>query len=205
MTSLNLLVGYGSDDSDSSETTEKIELPLPEEPAITKTNNFFQIVDDSSSGDEDQTDDFSLQDEYSRNLKNPFRSSEPTVTGHSVFANPYKEAEDAEKGTLEKHVKFAPKLDDIKEINGRKICWNYRKGRCRFGSDCVFAHDSELLQKKQKQVDSLQNSICSPDFGDSTGINSTISQNSRCSTKRHFSAEQMGNPSQKKVRLHQHH
>lgn len=203
MTSLNLLVGYGSDDSDTSETIEKIE--LPEEPAITKTNNFFQIVDDSSSGEEDQTeeDEFCLQDEYSINLKNPFRSSKPTFTGHSVFANPYKEAEDAEKGTLEKHVKFAPKLDDIKEINGRKICWNYRKGRCRFGSDCVFAHDSELLQKKQKQIDPLQNSIHSPDFDDNTG-NSTISQNSRCSTKRH-SADQMSNPSQKKVRLHQHH
>ncbi|XP_057370060.1 uncharacterized protein LOC130691166 [Daphnia carinata] len=203
MTSLNLLVGYGSDESDTSETTENIELPLPEESATTKKTNFFQIVDDSSSGDEDQTDDFSLQDKYSRNLKNPFRSSEPTVTKHSVFTNPYKEAEDAEKGTLEKHVKFAPKLEDVKEINGRKVCWNYRKGRCRFGSNCVFAHDSELLQKKQKQVDPLENSICSPDFDDSTG-NPTISQNSRCSTKRH-SGDQMGNPSEKKVRLHQHH
>lgn len=79
-----------------------------------------------------------------------------------MFSNPYKEAEDAEKGTLEKHVKFAPKLDDIKEINGRKICWNYRKGRCRFGSNCVFAHDSELLQKKQSLPDPSQFVISSP-------------------------------------------
>lgn len=28
--------------------------------------------------------------------------------------------------------------------NGKKICWNYRKGRCRFGSSCTFAHDSDL-------------------------------------------------------------
>lgn len=28
--------------------------------------------------------------------------------------------------------------------NGKKICWNYRKGRCRFGSNCTFAHDSDL-------------------------------------------------------------
>lgn len=48
MTSLNLLVGYGSDDSNISETTEIIELPESEEPA--KANNFFQVVDDSSSG-----------------------------------------------------------------------------------------------------------------------------------------------------------
>lgn len=28
--------------------------------------------------------------------------------------------------------------------NGKKICWNYRKGRCRFGSNCAYAHDSDL-------------------------------------------------------------
>lgn len=28
--------------------------------------------------------------------------------------------------------------------NGKKICWNYRKGRCRFGSNCQYAHDSDL-------------------------------------------------------------
>jgi hypothetical protein len=59
------------------------------------------------------------------NLKNPFRSTESS-TGVSVFSNPFKEAEDAAKFSLEQHVKFAPKLEDIKEINGRKICWNYR-------------------------------------------------------------------------------
>lgn len=45
---------------------------------------------------------------------------------------------------MEKHVKMTPTLDDTKMINGRKICWNYRKGRCRFGHNCTFAHDSDL-------------------------------------------------------------
>lgn len=31
--------------------------------------------------------------------------------------------------------------------NGKKICWNYRKGRCRFGSNCTYAHDSDLHVK----------------------------------------------------------
>ena len=96
-------------------------------------------------------------------LRNPFRASEVTAAP-SVFANPYKEAEDAEKGTLEKHVKFAPKLEDVKEINGRKICWNYRRGRCRFGSKCTFAHDSELLQKKPDPIEPCHYVISSPDF-----------------------------------------
>jgi hypothetical protein len=28
-------------------------------------------------------------------------------------------------------------------INGKKICWNNRKGRCRFGHNCKFAHDTD--------------------------------------------------------------
>lgn len=32
----------------------------------------------------------------------------------------------------------------------RKICWSYRKGRCRFGSKCNFAHDSDLILKKEQ-------------------------------------------------------
>lgn len=28
--------------------------------------------------------------------------------------------------------------------NGKKMCWNFRKGRCRFGSNCSYAHDSDI-------------------------------------------------------------
>lgn len=28
-------------------------------------------------------------------------------------------------------------------FNGKKICFNHRKGRCRFGHNCKFAHDSD--------------------------------------------------------------
>jgi hypothetical protein len=207
MTSLNLLVGYGSDSSESSgtETKESTQTELAEDPVKSKIkNNFFQVFDDSSSGydkflyeffkflnisffseENDQADNFLLQDEHLKNLKNPFRSSETSVSGKSVFANPYKEAEDAEKGTLEKHVKFTPKLEDIKEINGRKICWNYRKGRCRFGSNCVFAHDSELLQKKQNQEINQQSVSSSADFDQDSVI---TSQTTSHATKRPISA-----------------
>ena len=95
------------------------------------------------------------------NLQNPFRPANiglPTLKEKpSVFANPFKEAEDADKCALEQHVKFAPRLEDIKEINGRKICWNYRKGRCRFGTECVFAHDCELLNKKPQAANDASN------------------------------------------------
>uniref|UniRef100_A0A182S629 C3H1-type domain-containing protein n=1 Tax=Anopheles maculatus TaxID=74869 RepID=A0A182S629_9DIPT len=31
----------------------------------------------------------------------------------------------------------------------RKVCWSYKKGRCRFGSKCNFAHDSDLILRKE--------------------------------------------------------
>lgn len=101
----------------------------------------------------------------SAELKNPFRSSGGPASV-SVFSNPFKEAEDAEKSSLEKHVKLAPKIEDVREINGRRICWNYRKGRCRFGSKCIYAHDSELLQKKEEPVNYEQSTVASQGFDD---------------------------------------
>ncbi|KYN21354.1 hypothetical protein ALC57_06279, partial [Trachymyrmex cornetzi] len=77
-------------------------------------------------------------------LPTPDFNSASTLLRTSVFLNPFVEAERAKSAILEKHVKMTPTLDDTKMINGRKICWNYRKGRCRFGHNCTFAHDSDL-------------------------------------------------------------
>lgn len=77
-------------------------------------------------------------------LPTPDFNSASTLLKTSVFSNPFVEAERAKSAILEKHVKMTPTLDDTKMINGRKICWNYRKGRCRFGHNCTFAHDSDL-------------------------------------------------------------
>lgn len=38
--------------------------------------------------------------------------------------------------------------------NGKKICWNYRKGRCRFGSACNYAHDSDIVAPTTPQFPS---------------------------------------------------
>lgn len=43
------------------------------------------------------------------------------------------------------------RIDNVDTINGKKICWNYRKGKCRFGHKCKYAHDSEL-QKSREQL-----------------------------------------------------
>ncbi|KAJ8964533.1 hypothetical protein NQ314_004828 [Rhamnusium bicolor] len=81
----------------------------------------------------------------------------------SVFKNPFIEAEHAKEAILQKHVKMVDTKDNIVVINGKKICWNYRKGRCRFGHNCKFAHDSDI-QKTNDQVEAekiaaIQNSV----------------------------------------------
>jgi hypothetical protein len=92
----------------------------------------------------------------------------------SVFTNPFVEAEKAKSAILEKHVKMTPTLDDTKMINGRKICWNYRKGRCRFGHNCTFAHDSDL-HRSAAELEAIRTPqetvICQTQYHKQVGIN----------------------------------
>lgn len=66
--------------------------------------------------------------------------------------NPFVEADKAEKAILEKHVKMISV--DVKTVNGKKICWNYRKNKCRFGHNCKYAHDSDLQIDKSTIIPS---------------------------------------------------
>lgn len=47
-----------------------------------------------------------------------------------------------------KYIRFAifqvESVANVRVINGKKVCWAYRKGKCRFGSSCQYAHDSDL-------------------------------------------------------------
>ncbi|XP_015599105.1 uncharacterized protein LOC107269585 [Cephus cinctus] len=109
------------------------------------------LSDDNDNISKEDEEDREIDDETQREsasneklpLPTPDFNSTPTLKT-SVFSNPFVEAEKAKSAILEKHVKMTPTLDDTKMINGRKICWNYRKGRCRFGHNCTFAHDSDL-------------------------------------------------------------
>ncbi|XP_052861597.1 uncharacterized protein LOC128268517 isoform X2 [Anopheles cruzii] len=80
----------------------------------------------------------------------------------SVFSNPFREAEEAKLASLEKHVKMVDPEANVSEQK-RKVCWSYKKGRCRFGSKCNFAHDSDLILRKE-----LPSSEHEPEEGPST-------------------------------------
>ena len=52
---------------------------------------------------------------------------------------------------MEQHVAMTKRQEDAKTIEGKKVCWNFRKGRCRFGHKCTFAHDSDVGLKKRRE------------------------------------------------------
>ncbi|XP_075219988.1 uncharacterized protein LOC142323721 isoform X2 [Lycorma delicatula] len=105
----------------------------------------------------------------------PSFGSENLNVKNSVFANPFIEAENAKEAILEKHVKMIPAKDDLTNINGKKICWMYRKGRCRFGHNCKYAHDSDVHNTEQNSFTAENSEKC---MEQSSTISVTIESNS---------------------------
>ncbi|CAN7976675.1 unnamed protein product [Ixodes persulcatus] len=68
-----------------------------------------------------------------------------SIGSSSVFNNPFREEEHAQSTVLERHVKMTTPVSQQTKVNGKQICWNYRKGRCRFGHNCKYLHDSDVL------------------------------------------------------------
>lgn len=65
----------------------------------------------------------------------------------SVWANQYKKEDEEKTRALERHVKMVNNSKSTPlngKINGKKVCWMYRRGRCRLGKKCQMYHDSEL-------------------------------------------------------------
>ena len=81
-----------------------------------------------------------------------------TTAPSSVFSNPFKAKEDHKKAILERHVEMTTKQEDQRTISGKKVCWNFRKGRCRFGSKCTFAHDNDVSSAKPSKDESSETS-----------------------------------------------
>lgn len=83
--------------------------------------------------------------------------------------------------------------------NGKKICWNYRKGRCRFGSNCTYAHDSDLhvagtLGDKDIAPTTMNNSV---------PISATIGTiTSKTSNKKRFGLSDSIVPSKKVIKAY---
>lgn len=166
---MNSLVGYGL--SSESEDEEKEHSPKESfkktECTVdkTKSHNFLleseSLSSESESGpeNEDQEEPPAADRFFSEPLPTPSvrprthklpppplggSSSGGALTGSSVFANPFKELAEERLNVLQKHVPLTLQARPT-QIGGKRICVAYRKnGRCRFGSGCKFAHDSDL-------------------------------------------------------------
>ncbi|XP_075969279.1 uncharacterized protein LOC142972238 [Anticarsia gemmatalis] len=117
-------------------------------------NALLDYGSSSSDSEEDSTNSTEQEKSPSDNAKP--KLPKPTIGESSlqtsVFSNPFVEAELAKAAILEKHVKMVPGKDNTQMINGKRICWNYRKGRCRFGHNCKYAHDTDI-QKTQEEME----------------------------------------------------
>lgn len=112
----------------------------------------------SSSSEESEQDEAETSEDVGNKTKLervadrlPLPSFTAELLGASVFSNPYRQAEDARRAVLEKHVKLTTAPAELRHINGKQVCWNYRRGRCRFGRGCKFAHDSDLQRGQTEE------------------------------------------------------
>ncbi|KAA0202093.1 hypothetical protein HAZT_HAZT008483 [Hyalella azteca] len=158
MALLGLIADYSSSDDDQEEVTLQQKLNSKEIPG---TN--FLISEEGIDREEKKVK--KCKKSKKEKLVNPAKGlreidksdllpSPFTCTNtSSVFYNPFHQEQEAKKSMLEKHVKLTNNPKDVLEINGRKICFNYRKGRCKFGHNCKYAHDSDLSVEAIKVTD----------------------------------------------------
>jgi len=142
--SLGLLGAYISSDSDDSSSED--ESKISEDKSKNKKAAFSNPFNNGAAGSDAKTlprPSFMVEQ---ADVKSELSA---TIVENSVFKNPFRIKEDQKKAVLERHVEMTVKHEDQRTIDGKKVCWMFRKGRCRFGSKCTFAHDSDVKQKPE--------------------------------------------------------
>lgn len=174
------LVGYGSSsesDSDAGEQGQLVTGGQNESGAEVKRKNFLLELGSGSSSSSDSEEILDVQtgpeapvepEASAPALGTPQPGSRlppppPSVlSGTSVFANPFKERAEEQLSILQKHVPLTAQARPS-HIGGRRMCLAYRRdGRCRFGSTCKFAHDSDLQIPGGGSVSSHPSSLSPP-------------------------------------------
>ncbi|XP_048052705.1 uncharacterized protein si:ch211-113e8.11 [Megalobrama amblycephala] len=167
---MNSLVGYGvsseSEDEENGEDNQKESFKKTDCAVEEAKSRNFLLESESPSSEsesgpenEDQEEAPTANRSFSKSLLTPSvrphahklpppplggSGSGGALTGSSVFANPFKEMAEERLNVLQKHVPLTLQARPT-QIGGKRICVAYRKdGRCRFGSRCKFAHDSDL-------------------------------------------------------------
>jgi len=168
--SLGLLGAYNSD-SDNSNSDDDDDRTASEATLKNETLKNPFIVSDHESSDEENCND-NVEDTSSKTdtgfketLSNPFMNPALNSTSswlpkpsfmqqteeisglkydNSVFSNPFRAKEDKKEAILTQHIGVTQKPETGTMFNGKKVCYNFRKGRCRIGHKCKFAHDNDV-------------------------------------------------------------
>ncbi|XP_071521020.1 uncharacterized protein [Panulirus ornatus] len=164
-----LVADYGS--SSEEEKDEDLAETLARRVTSEKAVNYFESPPDKEKEIKDSKPTESNKPEV---LANPLRDNALSSpfdddSSASVFFNPFHKAQEDKKLVLEKHVKMTENPKDVMEINGKKICWNYRKGRCKFGHKCKYAHDSDISlpsDSKEAQNSNVNSTTATLPYGD---------------------------------------
>jgi len=168
--SLGLLgAAYPSSGEDSDEE------PPPETQQAQTDQKVFNpfVASDDSSSDEAESDNITSPETQTKpreSISNPFSAGavsglsdlrwlpKPSfmqetekisgvIFDNSVFSNPFRAREDKKVAILEHHVGVTNRQEAANMFNGKKVCYNFRKGRCRHGHRCKFAHDNDVRKE----------------------------------------------------------
>ena len=82
-------------------------------------------------------------------IQNLFQGNYQSCSIHIFFL---RDKEEKKKAILEQHVNMTKRQEEMKMIDGKKVCWMYRKGRCRQGSKCSFAHDNDVKTDRVVEI-----------------------------------------------------
>ncbi|XP_072030268.1 uncharacterized protein [Amphiura filiformis] len=142
---INLLTSTNADSDDEDSDSDKL---TSKSVSLPKKSSLKSLVDNNKSKlplPSFMTQDLSIFSATSTDSTSS--SGTKSLAPSSVFTNPFEKAEKQKLSILEQHVKLSSAEKTEAEM-GKKICWMYRKGRCRFGHKCKFAHDNDINVKQ---------------------------------------------------------
>ncbi|XP_059817286.1 uncharacterized protein si:ch211-113e8.11 isoform X2 [Hypanus sabinus] len=144
-----LVADYGSSESDGgsgseSEPEPEAEAGDPRPPGAQARQRGSPLRSRFATGEPPEEEE-EEGDDRGANARLPppqLEGALPQVAG--VFANPFADERREQLRLLEKHVRLTGRLGE-QGPGGPRVCLPYRKdGRCRYGVNCKFAHDSDL-------------------------------------------------------------
>lgn len=137
MSLLGLAAAYDSDSDSDSNGSDGDELVKKEVKEEVKVEQVREVLANPFSTSTSRL-----------NVKPSFMQETEKISGvkfdNSVFQNPFRDKEDQKIAVLEQHVGLSQKEQTGRTIDGKKVCWMFRKGRCRSGHKCKFAHDNDI-------------------------------------------------------------